>query len=108
MEIAAYAKEPKLAAERKPSVFSIIRKWTSYEKAQAFSYRPKGIAGSRIDDLSSLKKCICLCDTCIRRFDYQKHGYQRHDIAGRHHAIGQCDGCNERGAQCNVLLARQS
>ena len=66
-------------------------------------------AGSWIDDLTALKKCIMLCWKCEKKFkNYKKYGYERKKFIcpGQQLAIGTCDGCKDRMTMCRMFLSK--
>lgn len=85
-------------------------KWTArqYEPHARHRGRAAGTtAGSWVDDLVSLKKAICLCDTCKRNFNPAASGYKRvQAVPGYNYVKGQCDGCKQQ-LDCNVYLPKE-
>ena len=75
----------------------IALKRTSAELAACFEDKgKKGVtAGTHIDNLAALGKCIWLCLGCMHKFNAQSYGYSRKKSLPQ--VRGFCDGCRENG-----------
>ena len=81
--------------------------WSAVERERTLRHRGRATgktAGSWIDDLASLRKAICLCDRCKRKFASGRHQYKRvQAVPGYNYVKGQCDDCKQM-SDCNVYL----
>ncbi|MGE0289523.1 MAG: hypothetical protein AB7I42_26040 [Bradyrhizobium sp.] len=93
-------------------MFAILRDWKTPANrllAAAHRGRPTGLLrGSWIADLVSLKKAVTLCGMCVPKWNPRANGYERKMVTPIHdHAIGECDGCNQKFAKCAMFLPRE-
>ena len=81
--------------------------WTAREYEKTIRHpgrKGRQVAGAWIDDLASLRKAICLCDQCKRRFFPASYRYKRvQAVPGYNYVKGQCDGCKAM-TDCNTFF----
>ena len=84
----------------------IKARWTTKEilKSNMHPGKPKGrVTGGWIDDLAALRKSICLCDMCKRKFNRRTYRYDGPvEVAGYKYVNSICDGC-KNFTQCTLF-----
>ena len=85
------------------------RKWTPAERLQAMESPGRKVgkpAGSHMDDLSALRKCIVLCPLCVSKFSAKTSRYKMETEIPW--ATGRCDGCRVQDQRCRMFVAEEA
>lgn len=84
------------------------RQWTPAARLQAMESPGRKVgkpAGSYMDDLAALRKCIVLCPLCVSKFSPKTARYRMETEIP--YATGRCDGCRVHDARCRMFVAEE-
>lgn len=87
---------------------AIITQWDARRmlgEMKSKGRKPGQTAGTYIDNLVALGKCVSLCVSgCARKFDARGNGYETHPRMPL--ARGTCDGCHQYSPQNRLFVKR--